>query len=240
MSRGSNKIIRHTIIFVILIISSTLNAQKIDFFGGVGYGSYGYKELKDYQSYLVKASGVDATIVDEFPPYYTYLFGVNVRFTKWIVGIEAGHGSTSGRVYYQDYSGKLIQDQAITYNYISASPAFYIFNSNELYITGGLKLLMIRHALTIKNTLEVGSQTVHENKDFYGLNLGIQPNVTLRKYIGAFLFQGSAGYEFQNSSYPETKDDNLFLNDGSNNPVHLQGNGYRVSLCVGFTFGSNK
>jgi hypothetical protein len=240
MSRSSNKIIRRAIIFGILSISLTLNAQKIDFFGGVGYGSYSYKELKDYQSYLVKISGIDATIVDEFPPYYAYLFGINFRFTKWTIGIEAGHSSTGGRVYYEDYSGKLIQDQAITYNYVGASPAFYIFNSKGLQITGGLKFLMIRHILAIKNSLVIGSQASYESKDFYGLNLGIQPNVTLRKYIGAFLFQGSAGYEFQNSSYPETKDDNLFLNDGSNNPVHLQGNGYRVSLCVGFTFGSIK
>lgn len=239
MSRCANKIIRYTLVGFSFWSCLTSQAQKVDLFGGVGYSSYSHQELKDYQQYLMRNSVVNATITDEFPAYHTYLFGVNVRLSKWMMGVEVGHGSTGGRVYYQDYSGSLIFDQMVKYNYAGFSPAFYIYNKNSLCVTGGIKLLLVWHQLGIRNSVTIGSQTVNENKDFYGLNLGVQPNISLKKYFGKVFLQASAGYELQSNSYPETKDDpKLFLNNGSDEPVHLQGNGYRLSLCTGLLIGS--
>ena len=140
---SSNKVIRLALIVLMLCTYVKLNAQKVDLFASVGYGSYSHHEMKDYQSYLVNSSGLSATVTNAFPPYYTFLFGLNVQLPKWTLGLEAGHGSTGGRVYYEDYSGKLIQDQFITYNYVGLTPSFFMINSNGLCLTGGIKLLLV-------------------------------------------------------------------------------------------------
>ena len=189
----TNKIVRLTLIALVIGTCGKTHAQKLDLFVGVCYGSYSHPEMKEYQTHLVNSSGLNATITNAFPPYYIFLFGLNLQFPKWVLGLEAGHGSTGGRVYYEDYSGKLIQDQLITHNYFGLTPSFFIIKSQSLSLTGGLKLLVVKHALSIKNSLTINSQSFYENQDFHGLNIGVQPNLVFRKYFGKIFLQASAG-----------------------------------------------
>lgn len=239
MLRCKHQVIRIALIISFLCAYKDINAQMINFYGGVGYASYNHAELKSYQVFLIKASGLDAIVIDEFPAFYTYNLGFTIHFSKWILGIDAGHGSTAGRVYYEDYSGRLILDQLIAYNYLGVTPSISLKQSSKFYLMGGIKLSIVSHTLSVRNILTLGTQSVYEEEDFQGFNLAIQPNLVLRKYFGKAFLQVSIGYELQNRSYPES-DTGFFLDNGSGNPVHLQGDGFRINLGAGFLFGSKK
>lgn len=214
-------------------------AQRVDFYGGVGYATYTYKELREYQQLQERAAGIGSSAVAEFPPFFTYSFGGNVNFKKLVYGFEVGHGSTGGRVAYEDYSGKLIQDIKVNYNYAGVSAAIFLFKRDDMEVLGGIKALFLRNKLTLDNSLTLESQSpVTEHIDFYGPAIGVRPNVTFRKFFGPLMLSLAAGYEIQTNSYPQTKGENrLFLDNGSNEPVHLQGNGLRLNFGVGVRFG---
>lgn len=229
------KAFRYTLIAFAVIAAVTAQGQQIDAYMSIGYAGYSHPEFREYQKYQVRSSGVDARVIDAFPNYYTFGGGVSYSWVRFILGLELGHGSTGGRVYYEDYSGKLTEDITITYNYLAVHPSFFIHRAHALQVLGGLKLLAIGSTAKINNTLVVGNSTLNEQADFGGVNLGIQPNVTAKKYFGRLLLQASLGYELQNSAYPVTQDeDSLFLDNGSGEPVHLKGSGFRASVGVGF------
>jgi hypothetical protein len=233
MSKSSGKTFGYTIALALVCLAGVADAQSFEIFGGVGYASYSHQSLRDFQQYEQTHTGVRSTIVQKFPAYYTYMGGFNISFTKWMFTGEIGHGSTGGRVYYQDYSGRMTYDLLVTYTYYAAGASYYLYKTDGLSVTLGAKILIVPTKLAVKNSITIGSQSDSEAKDFYGSNFGMQPNIALRKYFGPLFLQASAGYELQTSQFPESKGDNLQLNNGSGGQVDLQGSGFRLALCAG-------
>jgi hypothetical protein len=95
---------------------------------------------------------------------------------------------------------------------------------------------MVLHKLKIRNALTIGTETALEHADFLAGSYGFQPHVRLRRDITSRLFvQGHAGYEIQTSGETYAPDINgAFLSGENNEPVHLQGSGFRLSLGAGF------
>lgn len=232
MPRRTGKIIGLAIGLV--CICAAANAQKIDLYGGVGYASYRHPELHDYQDEFVKVAGVSATKIQQFPSYYTYMAGLEVALKPVALGVEFGHGSTGGRVYYEDYSGNVVGDMTVIYNYFAITPSVFVYRTDDFSIAAGAKLSIIYSKLAVANSKRIGETTLSEGEDFYGTNFGFQPNVVAQKILlGRLILRASAGYEFQNSSAPVTKKDKLFLSNGNNGEVHLKGDGFRLSIGVG-------
>jgi hypothetical protein len=231
------KAIGSSIVIAASLFSSGAHAQRLAFFGGVGYASYTHPQLKEYQRAQAANGDLGSRIVDSFSPYYTYMVGGNIMLRKFVYGAELSHGSSGGRVAYKDYSGELIQDLTVVYNSYGASVSFVMLNREDLEVLAGMKLSLIRSKLTVDNSITLTAQApVTENENFYGYNIGATPHVTLRKFFGSFMLTASAGYELQNSDYPKTKG-GLFLDNGSGKEVHLQGNGFRLNLGAGFRLG---
>jgi hypothetical protein len=233
MSWRTNKVIRYSIIFFV-IVSTGVNGQSWDFGFVCGISSYSQKDLHRYQDYIMSQVPVNAKRTDEFPSYYTFGGLLNKRWTAWEMSIEAGHGSTGGRIYYEDYSGKLILDQLLKSNYVSFSPLFNFYKRNNFTLSATLKTLLLHHTLTVKNSLVLGTQAVDEHHTFKGWNAGLQPCIRARQTLKSFFLQFSAGYEFQQEITPYDKDD-LFL-AGEHGAVNLQGNGYRITFGGGVRF----
>lgn len=235
--RRADKIIGYTVALVILSAGQTYGQSwGMDF--SVGFASYSHPELRSYQDYLLREAVVAATATEKFPPFLTFSVGMNKSWSRASLGLEVGHGSTGGRIYYQDYSGKLVADQLAQYNYIGICPSLILYKREKLFLTAGVKISMVLHKLQVRNTLKVGNATVSEEADFLAGTYGFQPNVRLRKNITSWLFvQAHAGYELQTSGETTAPDLNgAFLSDENNEPVHLQGSGFRLSAGAGFAF----
>lgn len=214
--------------------------QKLELFFGPGYASYDQTELKAFQKYFIKQSDVNAKVVESFPSYLTFLGGVNVSFNKLIVGFEVGHGSTGGRVYYEDYSGKLISDLTLVYNSYGVRTAYILRKSENYSISIGAKFLFSPAKLTFANSITVNSDTDSEKYELYGMNFGFQQGLNFRRYFGPAFIDAGAGFEFQNKVLPETKDDKKLHLVGENQKnVRMQGSGFRLNLCVGIRIGKH-
>jgi hypothetical protein len=226
-----NKIVGYTV-GLILVANVFAQAQSTDLLITGGIASYQHADLRSYQQQIIGALGVDATITDEFPAYYTYGVGITFNRPKWTLSFELNHGSTGGRIYYADYSGSYVGTQMLTYNSASIMPSAIFFNKSNWLITGGVGIKFIIHKLMIRDGLTIGNSSVAEGEDFAGANLGFQPQLLGKKYISSVFVQASLGYEFQTPAQPES-DDGLFLADKFSKPVHLKGSGYRASVGIG-------
>ncbi|MBX2957959.1 MAG: hypothetical protein KF846_17465 [Cyclobacteriaceae bacterium] len=194
--------------------------------------------MKDYQDYLQEELLFDATITERFPPFFIYGFNVKRSAEKIVAGIEFLHGSTGGRLYYQDYSGTYVADQLISLNSIGLTCEWYFYSKETLHLYGGLKILGILHGLKIQNSLElINFPRIEENADFYSFNLGLQPFLTLKKEIKKVFFEASIGYELQSKADTKYKEDKeSFLSGRDGTPVYLQSTGLRACMGIGLIF----
>jgi hypothetical protein len=140
MSSLTNKIIRYSLAIFTVIFLRTAAYAQVDLYANTGVAAYQQRELKMYQDDIIKAIGVPAKATDNFPPYLTYNLGVNLNLRNFIIGIEVGHGSTGGRVYYEDYSGLFKADQLFKYDYIGISTAYTLLHLKTFHLSGGFKL----------------------------------------------------------------------------------------------------
>jgi hypothetical protein len=229
----TNKIIRYSLIITLLLIGES-NAQSITIDVNIGLGTYTYNDLRDYQEYIQNQIPVNSTITEEFPPFLIYSVAICKQIKTWEIGIEAGHGSTGGRIYYEDYSGEFIADQLISYTYLSISPGAIFIDKNKFSLIGKMKVMANFNNLKINNSLQLGGQTSKEDQDFGSVGFGLQPNLIGRRYFKQTFIQISCGYELQTKSKPTTKDnDHLFLAGENNEPVYLQGSGLRAMIGLG-------
>jgi hypothetical protein len=236
MSGRQNRISRYTIVLLCVFLQEG-RAQSWDIFVNAGLASYSHPELRTYQESIARNSPVGVSLPSKFPPFFTYSIGINKCWEKWMLGLELGHGSTGGRVWYSDYSGTFIADQLVTNNYIAVVPAFIFYKKNNFILTASFKATVTKQMLAIRNSLTLGNQTSHEDADFNGVNLGVLPSMNGRKYFDSFFIQASVGYEIQDKMEPRKSDDrDVCLADENHNPVHLQGGGFRIMLGAGFKF----
>jgi hypothetical protein len=233
---NANKVIGYTLVLIASI--SDTNAQSWNLYGNIGYASYSLDELKKYQDFLKRGLIVNATTTEEFPSFITYALGINRQWKTSSLGIEFGHGSTGGRLFYQDYSGKIIADQLVSNNSFSLIPSHILFDKKGLLISVGLKISIVLHSLELNNQLNIGGQLITEQARFKSLNIGFQPCINVEKnVIKSFYIRCSIGYELQSKSEARLTDNpEIFLADENNKPVHLQSNGLRLALGCGIRF----
>ena len=236
--RHTNRIIGYTVALLSACLADATAQKSWDAHVNIGYASYSHRELRAYHDYLLRELVVEGTSTDKFPAYLTYSLNITKNWTQWTLALELGHGSTGGRIYYEDYSGTLIADQLVNYNYFATTPSVVLYRKEKLMLTAGLKVSMIFHKLTIRNSLSIGDEMLREEVKFRSVNMGFQPHLRLRKDFGSsFFMQASAGYEIQDKAEAlGTENDAAFLADENHEPVHLQGSGVRVNIGIGVAF----
>jgi|GEM_PF-5416242 len=235
--RLSNKILGYTAILLVgysNVCRSQSWSAKVNF----GIATYSLNDMHDYQDYQLSLVPVKATKTQEFPPYSTYSINIGKDFGNyWNLGVEYGHGSTGGRIYYADYSGELILDQLYSYNYFGFTPSYNVYNKNDLRISLGMKLLVVLNTIKIRNTVTIAGQTQFENPDFGATNLSFQPNISFRKSFHNFFVSSSCGYEIQTQTGLRMKgNSDVFLAGKDNHEVAVSAGGLRADLGVGFLF----
>ena len=135
-----------------------------------GLATYSYQELKDYQQQYATTFVVPAAITQSFPAYYTAAFGINKKLKKSSLNFEFGLGSTGGRVFYEDYSGKFTADQVVNYNYFALGPLFKIFENEKYLVEAGVALTYTIHTVKIRNMLSIGGNVVLNEDETFGAN----------------------------------------------------------------------
>jgi hypothetical protein len=236
LNRFPDKTGRYTLIIFLIMVSFAVHGQTVQFHADVGFATYSYNDLKAFQDDLRGEMGLSrSAILDEFPPYFTFSGGLDVQWTFWTVGAEFGHGSTAGRIFYQDYSGKFVSDMNLSYDYLGVVPGIVVYRNNPWFVVIGTKINLVFGKLKLRNSLTLGTQSDQQNDDFKMMNLGLQPYLQVRRYVGSVLyFQGNLGYEMQTQDVATwTEDSKRFLVNSNNDPVHVQGNGLRFSLSAG-------
>jgi hypothetical protein len=234
-NRMSDQIRRYTLI-AIVFASFSVAAQNVSVRADIGIGSYSHSELKYYQEDLRTELSLNRdAVVKSFPSYLTYAIAVEVEWKHWMIGGEIGHGSTGGRIYYEDYSGRFVSDQLVTYNYIAVVPSAIVHRDEKWLVALGAEVNFVFNNLRIKNELAIGSQVSDADERFKATTAGIQPNVRVRRMLGKKTFvQCTLGYELQRKGVALwSKNNDAHLERSNGDPIHLQGSGFRVALAIG-------
>jgi hypothetical protein len=160
-----------------------------------GIATFTMSDLKNSQMRVQNSLPVKAKVISSFPAFWIYNGNMKWIFDNGIIiGADGSYTSTGGRVYYSDYSGKIIYDQTL------------IGYSVSTFIGKAFKLK--DESLTLQCYLMVGTTyTKYEDQyseqsepnESYGLDLSgsshfLQPVVNLSKRFGFVAANINVGY----------------------------------------------
>ena len=195
-----------------------------------GYASYKMEDLKSFQDQMSASFPLQGEITASFPSYWVYDLSARWMYPTKVVGASFTYGSTGGRVYYSDYSGKIGSDQLLSfYDYSGSIGMQKSFMKGHLSLLGELKPGLTFSHLELTRYESYSGVAYSSKANYKGLNVVVQPAVTAIARFGQFginvffsynatLFKGNLNEAGSNDSY-------LSLNQ---NPVHVDWSGWRM------------
>jgi hypothetical protein len=197
--------------------------------GDAGYGSFRMKDMKLFQEQVRAGYPVDARVTASFPSYWYY-----EGSAKWFIGSKFqlggsfAYGSTGGRVYYSDYSGRIGSDQLLSYqSYRLVVSMQKNFLGRKLMVEGDLRPGITISDLMIKSYYTLSGASQETESVFHSTNLIIQPTVSLGTRFGFFGVHGFVGYNLSLAQGSLTSTDGTILQN-SRGDVHADWSGLRA------------
>jgi hypothetical protein len=219
-------------LFLFLLMISVAHPVSAQFSLSVnsGYASYKMDDLKSFQDQLSSSFPVKGEITASFPSYWLYGLSARLTYPTKVVGASFTYGSTGGRVYYSDYSGKIGSDQLLTfYDYSGSLGMQKSFMNGHLILLGELKPGITFSHLELTSYESYSGASYDSKANYKGLNVVIQPVVTAIARFGQFGINASFGYNATlskgNLNEFGNKDSYLALNQ---TPVHVDWSGWRM------------
>jgi hypothetical protein len=229
--------VRLVVIFFLLCL--TASAQEIRINLAIGGATYAMGGFKRYQQEIAQQFGFEPTITDEFPPYLFYEFSADVNWTRsFFSGVSVAYGSTGGRVQYRDYSGYRRADQLLRYINFAIPIGFRVNPSENFTLSFDLKPTFTRSDADLVFEQEVLGNHQSQTVGFKSQSVAVQPGVLVMRRIKSF------GIYAQLSYYQTVVKGKMFLKENedyylevnSNNPIHADWEGVRLSLGVSYIF----
>ncbi len=212
-------------------ISNDIFCQEIRFLGGVGYGSYSMKELKDFQKSISYRSIVTLNVVQSFPPYYNWFFGGEYVLQPHVFGIKVNGQTTGGRSTYTDYSGRVDLDMVVSEIAFGPTYKFHLLKDNQNHnLSTGCDVYLGFSQLELHENTTVYDQKYEETIFLNSIGAALFPNIQYRfgyKFahfgieLGYWLGIVNGAFKYQNSEI-------LYGND----KINANWSGYRIRLEI--------
>jgi hypothetical protein len=225
---------------VLLVTLTTISAQKISLRFETSYCMYSMNSLKAWQEDYIKAIGLPAKGVDDFPSYYGYGLSLAGQMNRNEYGIFFGYNSTGGRIDLQDYSGSFRSDQLLNCLTYGVFYQYQINRSNTWRLYTSLHLSTVLSTMEINNSLEVGEIFYNSTVKMYARSYGFRPGLNLRRELGAFSVYTAACYELQSEGNIYLNENNSQFSESDGTKVYTQWGGLRLSVGVGISLGKHE
>jgi len=228
------------IIIIISIINSIAFCQhSVTFFGTISYNTYSMSELKGIQNELlndIRELNIPAEITESFPPYPGYKVGfvipvIDTADKTFSIGGFIEHGSTGGRIHYQDYSGELRADQSVVETSIGTLIDYQIHPAEKFSIGLNFAVGYTLSSFSITSYLQVGDESQEEELSFSSSSFSIEPGIVPSMYLWGMRFGISLSYLIyipSNLEFDEYSE--AYLINESGDKVNINWSGFRLGL----------
>lgn len=168
------------LIFFVLLISTTfIKAQQINFSYGVGIGTYSMESLKELNNYALTTLPFNAKMVNNFPPTLFQEFTLGLSFNRIGMGLSYDFNTTGSRASYGDYSGKYIDDIVL----VGHLPALYfeyiVWKGQKIDIGIQAKTGAIFTESNSMTTLKIGGDTSETKLNVSAKSIFLCPNINI-------------------------------------------------------------
>lgn len=231
-------------LFLICLIGfvpiSMVFGQGFGVYLGVQYGSFSMNDLKEFQNTVSRTIALPLDKLEQFPGHSGLEIGITTTITdKYHFEAYYNYISTGGRLFLEDYSGKVYFDQIIKGNSTGLHSKLKINQSETFHVFLGLRTGLTFTKLSNEYYLKLEGITIPENEITYfkSINGHFSPSFSMEKEIGRLFTFGEIRYEFHIKGKLKSKENSdYYLVDSSENPIKADWNGFRMMLGVGFSF----
>lgn len=225
-----NKIL---VAFLLVLCSTLLFGQNIEFRPGLGLGTYAMSDLRTLLEQSAEGSSVGLETTEEFPPYYSFHFDIiHYVSPKVGIGITSGVYSTGGRNSIADYSGFYNEDIVAKALNLGLIGVFKDSLKDDLFygieLCSGIKLSDLTLGSKVKlNDIDYADET---KMDFTGKGWWVEPRFRFGRNLNkSFTWSIYGGYEFHfknKMSLKESGQSQMFGN--------IDWSGFRFGVCISF------
>lgn len=229
--------LRFFLLAVWLLLAGTAAAQsKFYLEPRLGLGTFRMTSMKEFQQTIIGRTDVNAKAVDAFGPYFQFGIGlVQDLDAHTRAGLFAEHGSTGGRVAYEDYSGEVTFDTPVNYNALGAT----IYSHQPIRESGfsfvaGIEANVFFSRLKTEAYTRLYNSSEASEEEFLSKGLGLKPYIGLQFPVISlpvcftFGYMASASKPFH---VPGEPDYQLIRND-NNDRLEPGWSGLRINLSV--------
>ena len=230
------------IFFLALFLSFISFSQShVKLFTIISYNNYSMDGLKQQQNELLNGilqQNIPAKVTESYPAYYGFKIGFLIPLKDDIkstlsIGSSIQHGSTAGRIHYQDYSGELSIDQLVDYTGIGAMLQYESHYSSKFNLGYNLSINYMLSSLSNELYFQVGNETQNEILDFSSSSFGIEPEIIPSYQLGLLQFGASLSYLIYIPSDLEYDDiSDAFLVYENGDRVDINWSGFRIGAFV--------
>jgi hypothetical protein len=226
------------LLVVLLAIAGPVAAQtRLSLEPRLGYGTFKMGTMNEMQTNVIRSTRVNAQATDSFGPYYQY--GGNAVYTFWKyfnAGVFYEHGSTGGRVDYEDYSGSLRLDSKLNYNAFG----ILLFGQKEiaqskLSAVGGIEISKIATKVLAHSQFRIDTQMETLDQVFSAKGMGYKVYAGLQYPVLMFPIRLTVGYMHDKSGDfydPENSDAYVVYSEDYYYKLKPDWSGLRVNLSV--------
>jgi hypothetical protein len=223
-------------IFILLYFLPIAAAAQFSISFGTGRGSFSMTDLRNQQLSVRNAMPVKAKVISSFPDYWFYNGGMKWAFENGIMfGADGSYTSSGGRLYYSDYSGKIIYDQTVK-SFSVSTLIGKIFKLNGESVTLQCYLMVGTTFSKYDDHYSEQSDFSRDNKfELSGKSRFMQPVINLSKRFGFVAANVSLGY------YQTVIPGNLSMTSSGSQPSNgysftADWSGLRVGCGLSFYF----
>lgn len=222
---------------VCLLLAGTTAAQKKVYMEPrLGFGTFRMASLKELQQTVIRQTGVNAKATDTFSPYFQFGFGlVRDLDEQTRIGLFAEHGSTGGRVAYEDYSGEIRFDTPVNYHALGATLYSHKpIEGSRFSFVAGTEVNVFFTRLKTEVYARIHDTSESSEDSFSSTGFGLKPYVGLEHLMNAMPVRLTLGYmasaskPFHVSGEPEHQ----LIRNSYNDKLEPGWGGLRICLTV--------
>jgi hypothetical protein len=228
------------LISALLLITSTLSAQKLYIGVGGGLGTFKMDKTREFNQTVMEYLPFDTKLTDDFPPYFLYKAEILYCFPKILsVGLNTTATSTGSRVCLSDYSGSYTFDNLQKAYMVGIKLMAGMFPAKKNGICFSVEGGMAMSFLSLKENIAVYNETENTITKCNSTGFYLQPGIDFYWHIVPRIMIGGNLSYFKgfNTNYHLKGDKEQTLhNTITNEPVGPQWDGIRASIVLYYQF----
>jgi hypothetical protein len=231
-----------SVLILFAILNSTAFCQhSVTFFGMMSYNSYSMGDLEGIQNELLNDMNdlnIPTEITESFPAYFGYEFGflipvIDTAGNIFSIGGFIEHGSTGGRIHYQDYSGEVGSDQFAVETSIGTMIDYQIKLDEYFNIGLNFAIGYTVSSFSVTSYLQIGEESAEDELNFSSYSFSFEPGIVPSMNLLGMQFGISLSYlvyipsNLEFDGYSEA-----YLINKSGDKVNINWSGFRLGLLL--------